>query len=343
MIIRRRGRTNAGRFGLTSTLLIFAMLSFYSALVVYSRIDWMLLPSLQLQLPTVLDQLPVIENPDEDPAKARFNILVMGLDKRPSESTECTRADTFFILSLDSLSDTATVLSFPRDLYIDIPDGAGGTYKQRINTTTVFGCLNDYPGGGPGLAKDTLKLNFGIDISYHAIIDLEGFQELIDSLGGIDINVPERLVVNSVVFEPGMQHMDGERALTYSRLRPDGDFMRIERQQLVMVATAKKALGLGLLQDPLGTYRQYQDVVDTNLPDLRVPGIGLLAQDIGLDNVRTYSLACYRPTPAAECQNALTPFTTEDGAQVLLPEWDIVRAIIRQALPYLEGPVQAES
>jgi anionic cell wall polymer biosynthesis LytR-Cps2A-Psr (LCP) family protein len=161
---------------------------------------------------------------------------------------------------------------------------------------------------------------------------------LIDSLGGIDVNVPEQVVVESQVFEPGLQHMDGARALMYSRLRPDGDFKRIERQQLVMMATAKKALGTGMLNDPLGAFGQYRSIVDTDLPTARVPGIGLLAEDIGLENVATYSLACYRASETAECSPAVTPFTTEDGAQVLLPVWDLVRQIIHQALPAVELP-----
>ena len=208
--------------------------------------------------------MPVIETNTEPTAKNRINILVMGLDKRPTESSECTRADTFFVMSLDSFSGRASILSFPRDLYIDIPDGNGGTYKQRINTTTVFGCLNDYPGGGPGLAKDTLALNFGVPVNYYAIIDLEGFQEFDRFPRWYQRQCARVRRGKLASLREGATAHGRHSCAHVLRLRPDGDFKRIERQQLVMMATAKKALGLGLLEDPLGTYGQYKNTVVTN-------------------------------------------------------------------------------
>lgn len=341
-----RYRTDKQR--LIYTLVVFAggLCSFYLAIAVYSHIDRIIAPSKQfsgINLPSVeignfrLDPdvvlNPIIDTDDDYDPKDRINILVLGLDRRPYEGEACTRADTFFIVSLDAYQNTASVLSFPRDMYIDIPDGANGTYLQRINTTTVFGCGDKYPGGGPGLAKDTLKLNFGININYYAIIDFVGFEQLINSLGGIDFDVPESLGVNSIQFGSGMQHMDGARALQYSRLRPDGDFKRIERQQRVMIEVAKKALGLGLLNDPVGTYDQYKNTIDTDIPDGALPGLGLLAKEIGLDTVKTYSMASFCPEPNVACKPALTSFTTSEGASVQLPVWPLSFQIINQAMP----------
>ncbi len=325
----------------TAAVLVSAALAFYAALVVFSRIDRLIMPSRQLRLalPSVsignvtLDPLPLVDTSDNYSPKDRINILVLGLDRRPYEGEACTRADTFFIVSLDSFNDTASILSFPRDLYVDLPDGQGGTYKQRINTTTVFGCGDKYPGGGPGLAKDTIQLNFGIHVDNHVMLDFEGFQSLIDSLGGIDIDVPEAISVGHYYFPTGMQHLNGEQALIYARLRPDGDFKRIERQQLVIVTAAKKALGLGLLNDPIGTYQQYANTVDSDIHDAKLPGLGDLAKKIGLDNVKTYSLACYKPADDANCVPALQSFTTSEGAAVQLPVWNLVFAIINQAMP----------
>ena len=338
-------RTDRQRLILSGLLLLGAFIALYAALIVFSRIDWMIAPSKQFRFgdaPVIsigkfeirvpIDP-PLIDPGSDYSPKDRINLLVMGLDRRPEEGHACTRADTFFVVSFDSFNHTASVLSFPRDMYVDLPDGSGGSYAQRINTTTVFGCGDRYPGGGPGLARDTLMLNFGIRVDHHLIIDFVGFQRLIDSLGGIDINVPEAIAVNSKQFAAGPQHMDGERALTYSRLRPDGDFKRIERQQLVMTTVASKALGLGLLNDPVGTYQQYQDTVETDVPTGQLPGLGLLAKDVGLDKVETYSMACYRAVKGAPCTPALTSFTTSEGAAVQRPVWPLSFAIINQAMP----------
>ena len=327
----------------TGLTMVAALLSLYAALVVYSRVDRFLLPSRQLSVnipsvaigPVELDivPLPLVDKNEEPNPEDRKNILVLGLDRRPDEGDACTRADSFFVASFDPNTDSASVLSFPRDMYIDIPDGNGGTYKNRINTTTYFGCEYDYPGGPAGLAKDTLALNFGIQVDNYVIIDFLGFQSLIDSIGGIDINVPEAISEGTISFTPGYQHMNGERALYYARLRPDGDYKRIERQQAVVVAAAEKAMGLGLLNNPIGTYKQYQNSVETDASTAALPGLALLAKDIGLSNVETYSMACYRPRENQECVPALQDYVTPEGAFVEIPIWDISFQIINNALP----------
>ena len=115
----------------------------------------------------------------------------------------------------------------------------------------------DYPGGGAGLVKDTIEHNFNIPIDYYVLLNFNNFIELIDELGGIDIDVPEYAYdpayndCNDCYYYPvefleGPEHMVGERALAYARIRAsDNDFKRIERQQLVVKATARKAADLG--------------------------------------------------------------------------------------------------
>jgi hypothetical protein len=99
--------------------------------------------------------------------------------------------------------------------------------------------------------------------------------------------------VYPVEFLPGPEHMDGDRALAYARIRKsDDDFHRIERQQLVLTAMARKAMSTdAILNNPIGLYNQFKDAVETNISDVRAGGLALLMQDIGAENIRTVSMA----------------------------------------------------
>ncbi|GAG26566.1 unnamed protein product, partial [marine sediment metagenome] len=238
------------------------------------------------------------ENPEVADIDERINILFLGLDRKVGvpENT-AARTDSVFILTIDPFSKTAGVFSIPRDLVVEIPDGSGGYISNRVNVVWETGefVYDRYPGGGPGLIKDTIEdeRNFDIPIDHYVILDFADFKDLIDEVGGIDIDVPEYAVDYdysdcegcpgyAVEFVPGMEHMDGPRALAYARIRKsDNDFKRIERQQLVIEATAKKALGLDLFVSPnkaLDLYGEYKDAVQTDISDLLIPGLTKLAQ-----------------------------------------------------------------
>src|SRR5205807_1009730 len=123
-------------------------------------------------------------------------------------------------------------------------------------TIYVAGELGDYPDGGVGLMKDVLKAPpFGIKIDKYVIVDFQGFQRVMDALGGVDVDVPDEVYdpyysetekpgdYNPQHFYPGKQHMDGATALAYSRIRFSSDDLdRIQRQQRVIFAAIEKAL-----------------------------------------------------------------------------------------------------
>lgn len=261
----------------------------------------------------------------------RCNFLILGLDRRPREGKAPTRSDTIIILSIDAKRKDARMLGIPRDLWVEIPTRDGGYYNDRINTAYVTGELTGYPGGGIGLAKATIERNFGITIDHYVIIDFEGFQELIDAIGGIDVNVPEAVYdpyyswtelpgdYDPQYFEPGLQHMDGRTALAYARLRYNKDDLdRIHRQQLVIIAALEKAWGLDILKNPLEYWERYKDTIDTDVSDFQVLAFAKLAQDIGIDNIVGLSLGAWT-----------RGYTTPQGAAVLLADPDAIRDAIR--------------
>lgn len=163
------------------------------------------------------------------------NILLLGVDARSGESGDETRSDTMMLVSLDMKHHSIKMTSFLRDTWVYVPSLG---YEQRLNAA----CSS---GGYQGVV-DAIEYNFGIDIDGYAVVDFEMFKVLIDSLGGVEVDVTEaeaNEVTNHpyrydhVTLESGKYKLTGEQALAYCRIRKiDTDFVRTQRQRTVMSA-----------------------------------------------------------------------------------------------------------
>lgn len=171
----------------------------------------------------------------------RANILIVGVDSRAGEGYQ-GRADSIMLLGIYPGQLRVSLLSIPRDLFINVP----GYGMQRINTVNLLG-EQQAAGQGTALLAQAIAQNFGIRIDRYARLSFDGFIELIDAVGGVTVEVERALVdhaypdgqggVISVRFDAGAQEMDGERALIYARIRhPDDDYRRAARQQQVLSA-----------------------------------------------------------------------------------------------------------
>ncbi|MEW9051373.1 MAG: LCP family protein [Neobacillus sp.] len=154
------------------------------------------------------------------------NILLLGSDARGEEKS---RADTIMIAHYNEDKGSYKLTSIMRDSYVSIP----GHGKHKINSAFMR--------GGPELMRKTIKENFDIDLQYYAIVDFEGFVQLIDEAfpNGVEINVEKRMEKYiDVTIEPGLQRLDGEHMLGFVRFRQDavGDFGRVKRQQQALQA-----------------------------------------------------------------------------------------------------------
>ena len=176
----------------------------------------------------------------------RVTILLLGLDYRDWEAgSEYSRSDTMILLTLDPLSHTAGILSIPRDMWVAIP----GFQHGKINTAYYLGDAYKLPGGGPGLAVDTVEQFLGVPINFYAQIDFQAFVRFIDELGGVKIDIPEPITVDLLgsgaktkkTLQPGVQVLPGEWALAYARARNTGggDFDRAKRQQQVILGYSR--------------------------------------------------------------------------------------------------------
>jgi LCP family protein required for cell wall assembly len=324
-------------------IVALALGSFYAALVVATQIDQIFFPDSQIHIGGLgpISNLPGVDNGDTSSGDSgpggRINILVMGLDRRPSDGGDPTRTDTMFVMSVDPSAHTARGLAMPRDLYVNIPSKTGNsTYKDRINTVYEVGELQKYPGGGPALAKQVVGKLLGIKINYYVLVDFQGFKKVVDLLGGIDVDVPAPGLNDPYysetekpgdyypcVFKEGVHHMTSSDALCYARSRnysPGGDLDRILRQQRIVYAVMKKATDLHVLADPgnvLNLWKRYRDTIVTDLNDIQIPGYAKMAASIDPDQLAFLSVG-----PATQ------PYTTSEGAQVLLPSDAGIKQIV---------------
>lgn len=245
------------------------------------------------------------------------NVLIMGSDYAPHRGSGY-RTDVMMVLSLNPGEGTATVISLPRDLYVYIP----GWRMNRINTAD--------PRGGPDLAAQTILYNFGIPVHHYARMNFSGFTSLINSLGGIDVQVTGYLHDECggtwYRYSPGSYHMNGFTALCYVRMRKNSsDFDRLRRQQEVMQAIFRKVLSLDGLRRAPQLYEQFRGLVET---DMRFN-----------QGVRLLPLASHLANNPSEVQRVTidasmatswrVPFS---GAAVLLPDRPMIQSTLRSKL-----------
>lgn len=251
----------------------------------------------------------------------RVTLLLLGIDRREDEPS---RSDTMILVTIDPVAKSASMLSIPRDIQIVVP----GYGLQKMNAAYAFGDANRLPGGGPALAVQTVEANFGIRIDYFAEVDFRGFIEIVDTVGGLTLDVPYPIKddlypsgignqYTRLYFSAGWQHMDGARALQYARTRnDDGDSSRARRQQQVLLALKEKAMDLDLLPRADELVRTLGDSVRTDLSPSQAVRLARLGSQIPRERITQVSLL-----PALSVSEA-------DGPYYLVPDWVAVGAIL---------------
>jgi LCP family protein required for cell wall assembly len=237
---------------------------------------------------------------DIPPNSDAVTILLLGNDRRPGES-DVPRTDAMLLVRLDPQKGRIALFSLPRDLWTEIP----GHGFERINSAYTWGEIAKIPGGGLGLARETISKLLGIPVDYVMMIGFEGFIHLIDQIDGITVNVDRELYDDQfptmdykytvAYFMPGSQIMDGVRALAYGRIRhPDSDFMRILRQQVLLLAIGARLRERGDLQTSLTlgqTAERLTSLVETDLPKTRALELAWAFRDFDLTKVERYALS----------------------------------------------------
>jgi LCP family protein required for cell wall assembly len=289
--------------------------------------------------PTVAVDTPVsVQEPLPSwPGTQRLNLLIMGLDQRAGSALP-GRADVIMIASVEPVTRKVSLLSIPRDLWVEIP----GHGENRINSAYFYGEFDGAEGGGPGLMKRTIELNFGIDIDYYGTLDFQCFKQIIDILGGITVDVPEEIRDDQypddsygykrIYIPAGSQLMDGETTLQYVRARHESsDFSRMRRQQQVLLAIRDKALRLDIIFSLRELIPMLGKAFSTDLPVESLLGLANLGAQVELGDIELRVID----------ESLTIPYVAPDGAQVLLPRLDQIRAMLAQV--FEDAPVAEES
>ncbi len=283
------------------------------------------------------DNLPIVNvrrqpgpqvTPPNISAGERVNVLLLGTDCRPNERP--CRTDTMIFASLDPKTFAAGLVTIPRDLYVPIP----GFGESRINTANFLGESQRVPGGGPALAKQTVELNLGRKVHYYVLVDFNGFKRLIDTLGGIDIDVPKTLTdpcypdekfgCAPLTIPAGKTHMNGDLALKYARIRHiGGDFDRMKRQIQVLMAARDKALRLDLIPKLPLLIQQLWGSVQTDLTPQQIIALAPVAVKVKTENMRSATID----------QTMTVEFRTSQGADVLWPDRAKIGRLMDQIIP----------
>lgn len=263
------------------------------------------------------------------PDKRHLNILVVGVDTRPEGGDQ--NADVIIIARLDLEAKTMNSVSLPRDLLVEIP----GHGEGKINGAYGIGVNADPESRVAGIAKlrETIEHNFDIRIDDYVMVDFEGFKEVVDAVGGININVPTRIVdeeyptedygTRTLVVEAGPQHMDGEMALAYARTRhADSDDARRERQMLVIRALFEKGRELGTITRVADLITALSDAAQTSFHWNEQLALAALALNMDESHIHMSNLE----------QPLIQPGTSSTGAWVYVGDPGAISAFIESAL-----------
>ena len=246
----------------------------------------------------------------------QINILLLGSDIRPN--TTSFRTDTIILLTIDKNSGKTNLTSFPRDLYVYIP----GWTMQRINTAMAY--------GGYDTLGMTMAYNFGVYPDHFVMVNFSNFVEIINSLGGIEVEVGQDFSDQRTGFDwyqvkKGTVQMDGETALWYIRSRyTSSDIDRLRRAQEVIQAIGYRLLSFDVLKRAPQLYRIYKDSVTTDigLGDIStlLPAAKIL---VNTQEINRYAIG-YGPV-----YDWTEPYS---GAMLLLPNRYQIMPIMREAL-----------
>lgn len=295
--------------------------------------------------------LTIPESSDEDPwaGQQRVNVLILGSDSGPGRDE--TRTDTVMVASINTESGDTALFSLPRNL-LDLPmppgtplhdaypDGWDGSEEDAYYwLSAVYRFVPhefpEYFEGIPDPGAEAVKLivgeALGLDISYYVMVNLRGFQYLVDAFGGIDIDVPYRIPIGtkesygrctepSGWIEPGRdQHLDGYRALWFARARcgpgpVSDDYERMRRQRCVIGAIAEQA-------DPATLLRRYQQLASA--------AENTMSTDITQDRLSDFAQLALKVQDSGGLRSL--PFT-DDIIQYHSPDYDVIREYVQQSL-----------
>ncbi len=237
-----------------------------------------------------------------------LNVLVLGVDTRPDAQEMGSRTDTIMLVQVVPKTGDVRLLSIPRDLLVEVEPGE----KDRINAAYNYGGIEE--------TRDALENYSGVAIDHYAVVDFQGFSEIIGAMGGVRVDVGEDEFPEKWHMGEGVQRLGGRKALFYARYRgtPGGDLDRMERQRRLVAALRSKALRWNTVEKLPATIEIMNENVET---DLDIDGAIALAE-----------ILIRRGKHAEMTSEQLegTPKTLPNGNEVLVPDDEANEPILQK-------------
>src|SRR5215211_5539918 len=229
--------------------------------------------------------------------KGPLNVLVLGVDTRPDSEEMGSRTDTIMLVQVVPKTGDVKLLSVPRDLYVEVQPGE----KDRINAAYNYGGIDE--------TIDALENYSGVPVDHYAVVDFDGFREIIETMDGVKVDVGHDVFPDKWHMGEGVLRLGGRKALFYARYRgtPSGDLDRMERQRQLVAALRSKALQWNIVQKLPATMKVMNENVQT---------------DLDLDGAVTLGQVLIRRGKHAEVTSEQlqgTPKTLPNGDEVLIP------------------------
>jgi LCP family protein required for cell wall assembly len=244
-------------------------------------------------------------------APAQTTLLVLGVDGGQGRG-DLGRSDTIILAGVNPLYPSVNLLSIPRDLWVEQPDGS----QNRINTAFFF-AEAEQPGSGARAAGQVVYKNFGVPVDYTVVLRMDGLVGIVDALGGVEIV----LQAPNAGYPAGTHRLNGEQALAFARNRSGSDdFGRMQQGQILLRAVMREILKPASWPNLPAFYLAVREAAQFDIPVWQWPRLGLALLRAGPAGIETRAIE----------REMVTPFTTEAGAQVLAPNWGSILPLVRE-------------
>lgn len=221
---------------------------------------------------------------DSNVTRDPFYMLLLGTDGRPGE--ESFRSDTIVLSRIDPKAKQVTLISIPRDTRVTLSNGE----TTKINAAHAL--------GGPEEVVKAVNELCGVEISHYAEVSFEGMEQLVDAIGGVEVNVPDKIddpKAGPMVIEPGLQTLDGASALAFCRSRAfaDGDYTRMRHQRIFISALAKTVLEKTDPTNIVPLIESVSDMVDTDMTIQDIAALANAMRGMNTDEIWSANIPSY--------------------------------------------------
>ena len=240
--------------------------------------------------------MPTVSFPTSTPAPlcgggAPMNVLVIGADTRGDNYTYGL-GDAIRVVRVDFSTPKVSSLEFPRDLWVEIPhiaDNLNGQDHEKLNQAFLYGQPGfkywDDPSEGSGLLALTLNQNFGVQIDHYITVNMRTFVNIVEAVGGIDVNIPDKPTAKTTGLPVGKHHLNGAEALKLARNRSGGSFERADNQNIVLCALRKKLTSPSVVPQIPALIESFRDNIRTDFTPEQLAQLACLGTKLPAQNI----------------------------------------------------------